>query len=126
MSLIFYRDDFNIVEIETPPIKSVTDNYSFQKSANYSFVVQSKEVWQRISNFIRIRNNQGIRSEGVNINGKSTGWYTCAVQDVSTGDLFYARIDIDTAESSNTRFWDCQGWNNTGREMTIRVTEVEV
>ena len=126
MSLIFYNDDFVDVAITTPSVKSVTDNESFQKSANYSFVTNSKEIWQKISNFIRNRNNVGLRTEAVNINGKAIGWYTCAVKDEMTGRYFYARIEIDTALSKNTMFFDEQGWNNTGREMTIRVTEVEV
>ena len=76
--LTLYGD--NGYQLQTPPVANVSYNDSFQVTATYNFNTCSQEVWNRLVNFVRMRNNTGIKSEGVNINGKAIGDYTCPVR----------------------------------------------
>lgn len=122
--LILYGD--NNFSLQTPSFSTIESSDFFQNTTTYTFNTCDISVWRRIENFVRMRNQTGIKTEASNIAGKTIGDYTCEVLDTSTNRRFYAKIELSTSMSKDTMFFDRLSWNNTGRTFSMNVREVEI
>ena len=127
MSLILYNDDFITQGVVTPPYASVSSRALNQKEYTYGFNATEDYIVEKLENFILFRNSNQTFNISQNVNNKNIGDYTCAVFDTVRGNKFYARIEINTEENSDTRFFTNAGkWENKGRTFTLTLTEVAV
>lgn len=127
MSLILYNDDFITQGVVTPPYASISSRTLNQKEYTYGFNATEDYIVEKLENFILFRNSNQTFNISQNVNNKNIGDYTCAVFDTVRGNKFYARIEINTEENSDTRFFNQNGkWENKGRTFTLTLTEVAV
>jgi len=124
MALELYNDDnWSVLIVTTPPIRDISESFDINRQATYNFNLQSKDIWQRIARFIEFRNVTQTNTTGTNINGKTTGDYTCAVKDTESGEKFFAKLTMDT---QTARFWKNGQWQSDGRSFSITCQRVDV